>query len=48
MPSSSSSSSSTVQLTHPDADKPITVNEDQVNAYVLGGWTPADPKKTTN
>jgi hypothetical protein len=51
MPSSSSSSKAepTVQLFHPDADKPITVSEDQANAYLLGGWSPADPeKKTTN
>lgn len=39
----------TVQLTHPDADKPITVTEDQANAYLHGGWSPADSeKKSTN
>lgn len=35
---------STVKMSHPDSEEPITVNEDQVDVYAAAGWTPI-PKK---
>lgn len=38
----------TVTLTHPDAEKPVQVPEDLVDAYIHGGWSrPEDSKSTT-
>jgi len=37
----------TVTLIHPDADKPAEVPADLVDAYMHGGWSPADSKSTT-
>jgi hypothetical protein len=36
-----------VTLTHPDAEKPISVGADEVDRYALSGWTAEDPKSTT-
>ena len=37
----------TVQLTHPNAEKPIEVPESEADKYLLGGWSPADSKTPT-
>lgn len=38
----------TVTITHPDADKDLTVPEDQVDRYTLGGWAVVDTSSKTS
>lgn len=38
---------STTSLTHPDADQPLDVDAELVDAFIHGGWTPATDSNPT-